>query len=160
MKRFFVSALQSQLFNYELKLRLERDRYGRVLAGDWAKKHDTGGVFRVEDVAVENERAARLEISATQPLYGKKVRVSEGEAGALEEEVLAHFGLRWVDFRSRKGSRRITRVAISEVKVESTEDGYWLSFFLPKGSFATNVLREVMKVEVDEPVESNRDTDE
>ena len=160
LKRFFVSALQSQLFNYGLKLRLERGLYGRTLAGDWAKKHDTGGVFRVEDAATENERAARLEISATQPLYGKKVRVSEGEAGALEEEVLAHFGLRWVDFRSRKGSRRITRVVISEVEVEATDDGYWLSFFLPKGSFATNVLREVMKVEVDEPVESNRDTDE
>ncbi len=159
LKRFFVSALQSQLFNYGLKLRLERGLYGRVLAGDWAKKHDTGGVFRVEDEEVENARAARLEISATQPLYGKKVRVSGGEAGALEEEVLAHFGLRWLDFRSRKGSRRITRVTLSEVEVEPTEDGYWVSFFLPKGSFATNVLREVMKVEVDEPV-SNRDAEE
>ncbi len=153
LKRFFISALQSQLFNYGLKLRLERGLYGRVLLGDWAKKHDTGGVFAVEDVEIENERAARLEISATSPLYGKKVRVSEGEAGALEEEVLAHFGLRWLDFRSRKGSRRITRVVLSEVEVEPTEDGYWLSFFLPKGSFATNVLREVMKVEVDEPLE-------
>ena len=157
LKRFFISALQSQLFNYGLKLRIERGLYGRVLVGDWAKKHDTGGVFKVEDAEIENERAARLEISATEPLYGKKVRVSGGEAGALEEEVLAHFGLRWVDFRSRKGSRRITRVVLSEAQVEPTEDGYWLSFFLPKGSFATNVLREVMKVEVDEPVESNRD---
>ena len=160
LKRFFISALQSHLFNYALKMRIERGLYGRVVVGDWAKKHDTGGVFRVEDAEVENERAARLEISATQPLYGKKVRVSEGEAGALEEEVLAHFGLRWVDFRSRKGSRRITRVLLSEARVEPTEDGYWLSFFLPKGSFATNVLREVMKVEVDEPVESNRDENE
>ncbi len=159
LKRFFVSALQSQLFNYGLKLRIGRGLYGRVLPGDWAKKHDTGGVFMVEDALVENERAARLEISATQPLYGKKVRVSGGEAGALEEEVLTHFGLRWADFRSRKGSRRITRVVLSEAQVEPTEDGYWLSFFLPKGSFATNVLREVMKVEVDEPI-SSRDADE
>ena len=157
LKRFFLSALQSQLFNYGLKLRLERGLYGRMLIGDWAKKHDTGGVFSVEDVTAENERAARLEISATQPLYGKKVRVSEGEAGVLEEEVLDHFGLRWVDFRGRKGSRRITRVLLSEAEVEPTEDGYWLEFFLPKGSFATNVLREVMKVEVDEPVDSDRD---
>ena len=160
LKRFFLSALQSQLFNYELKLRIERGLYGQMLVGDWAKKHDTGGVFAVQDTAVENERAARLEISATQPLYGKKVRLSEGEAGALEQEVLKYFGLRWLDFRGRKGSRRITRVLLSEVEVQPTEDGYWLAFFLPKGSFATNVLREVMKVEVDEPVDSSEDTDE
>ena len=59
--------------------------------------------FAVEDTAVENERAARLEISATQPLYGKKVRLSEGEAGTLEEEVLKYFGLRWIDFSWTQG---------------------------------------------------------
>ena len=62
-----------------------------------------------------------------------------------------------MDARDR---RRITRVLLSEVEIEPTEDGYWLAFFLPKGSFATNVLREVMKVEVDEPVDSSQDEDE
>jgi tRNA pseudouridine13 synthase len=145
--------LQSLLFNYTLKLRLERGLYDRVLVGDWAKKHDTGGVFLVEDADAESERVRRLEISATLPLYGKKVRVATGEAGALEAEVLDYFGLRWADFTGRKGSRRITRVLLQEAGVEPTEDGYTLSFTLPKGSFATTVLREVMKVEVDEPVE-------
>ena len=83
LKRFFVSALQSQLFNYELKLRLERGLYGRVLAGDWAKKHDTGGVFRVEDEEVENERAARLEISATQPPLRQKGARERGRGGRV-----------------------------------------------------------------------------
>jgi len=160
LKRFFVSALQSQLFNYTLKLRLERGLYARVLAGDWAKKHDTGGVFLVEDAEAESERADRLEISPTGPLYGKKVKVSSGEAGALEAEVLEHFGLRWADFTGRKGSRRITRVLLEEAEVTPADDGYVLSFTLPKGAFATNVLREVMKVEVDEPLELEEDSEE
>jgi tRNA pseudouridine13 synthase len=30
--------------------------------------------------------------------------------------------------------------------VEPVPEGVWLSFFLPKGAYATAVLREVMKV--------------
>ena len=149
LKRFFISALQSLVFNNLLARRMERGLYTRVLEGDWAKKHSTGGTFLVEDERVESPRAEALEISPTLPLWGKKVRVSGGEAGALEEEVLDHFDLSWSDFTSRKGSRRITRVLLEDVSLEGTEDGYVLSFGLPKGAFATTVLREVMKVEVD-----------
>lgn len=151
LKRFFLSALQSQLFNHLLKLRLERGLFDRLVVGDWAKKRDTGGVFRVEDAAAESARAVRGEVSATGPLYGKKVRVSEGDAGVLETEVLAHFGLRWAEFRARHGSRRVTRIFLEDTLLTPAEDGYTLAFSLPKGAFATSVLREVMKVEVDEP---------
>ena len=106
---------------------------------------------------MESPRAEALEISPTLPLWGKKVRVSGGEAGALEEETLERFGLRWLDFTSRKGSRRITRVLLEDVGLEGTEDGYTLSFALPKGAFATTVLREVMKVEVDVGAEDGGD---
>lgn len=160
LKRFFLSALQSQLFNYLLKLRLERGLFDRVVVGDWAKKHDTGGVFRAEDADAETPRALRGEISATGPLYGKKVRVSEGEAGELETEVLAHFGLRWLDFRARHGSRRPTRIFLEGVEITPEVDGFSLAFSLPKGAFATGVLREVMKVEVDEPLTSEDEGDE
>ncbi|HEX7021456.1 MAG TPA: tRNA pseudouridine(13) synthase TruD [Trueperaceae bacterium] len=149
LKRFFVSALQSQLFNHTLTLRLERGLFARVVTGDWAKKHDTGGVFEVADSAAESPRAEHLEISATLPLYGKKVRISSGEAGELEGEALEHFGLRWTDFTSRKGARRISRILPEDVSLEPADDGYLLGFTLPKGAFATNVLREVMKVDVD-----------
>ena len=160
LKRFFISALQSLLFNDLLARRIRDGLYTRVLTGDWARKHSTGGTFLVEDGNVESPRAEALDISPTLPLWGKKVRVSGGEAGALEEETLGRFGLRWVDFTSRKGSRRMTRVLLEDVSLEGTEDGYTLSFGLPKGAFATTVLREVMKVEVDvgaEDVEEDAD---
>lgn len=40
------------------------------------------------------------------------------------------------------------------------DDGYVLAFTLPKGSFATSVLREVMKTEVDAPGAGPDTTDE
>jgi tRNA pseudouridine13 synthase len=157
LKRFFLSALQSQLFNHLLSVRLARGLYGRVVLGDWAKKRETGGVFVVEDADLENARAQRGEISATLPLYGKKVRPSTGAAGALEEEALMHFGLRWSEFSARKGSRRPSRVFLEDAQLTPEADGYTLAFSLPKGAFATGVLREVMKVEVDEPLSDGED---
>jgi tRNA pseudouridine13 synthase len=81
LKRFFMSALQSQLFNLGLAARVRDGLYRRVVEGDWARKHDTGGTFLVVDAEAESLRAEALEISATLPLYGKKVRVSGAEAG-------------------------------------------------------------------------------
>lgn len=149
LKRFFLSALQSQVFNHLLALRLERGLYHRLVSGDWARKHDTGGTFLVEDAGAESPRAERLEVSATLPLYGKKVKESPGEAGEVERAALAHFGLRPEDFRSRHGDRRLSRVRLAELSLSPHEDGYTVRFFLPKGSFATSLLRELMKVDID-----------
>ncbi|MDW8356681.1 tRNA pseudouridine(13) synthase TruD [Thermus sp.] len=148
LKRFLVGSLQSLLFNDWLALRLERGLYDRVIPGDWAKKHATGGEFLVERPE-EAERALRLEISATGPLFGKKYPEAQGEARALEDEVLVRYGLRREDFALRRGARRPIRVPLEEWRVEEAPEGLWLSFFLPKGSYATSLLREVMKVEVD-----------
>jgi tRNA pseudouridine13 synthase len=157
LKRFFLSALQSLLFNHMLAARLERGLFDRVVVGDWAKKRDTGGVFRVEDADLESLRASAGDISATLPLYGKKVRPSEGEARDFERETLEHYGLSWTDFSSRRGSRRPSRVFLADTELTPEENGYTLAFSLPKGSFATSVLREVMKVEIDEPLGENED---
>lgn len=152
--RFFLSALQSLVFNRVLALRLQRDLFERVVPGDWARKHDTGGTFEVEDPG-EASRAQRLEISATIPLYGKKVRRSKALAGELEDEALEPLGLRWEDFTARRGDRRLSRLRMEEIDVAEEDDGIRLQFVLPKGAYATSLLREVMKVEVDEPNSAN-----
>jgi tRNA pseudouridine13 synthase len=149
VKRFLVSSLQSLLFNHILARRLERGAFDAMLVGDVAKKHDTGGTFTVSDAALETERAKRLEISATAPLFGRKLMPAHGDALALEDEVLSAFSLTRDEFTDRHGDRRITRINIADCTLEPTEDGYWFGFDLPKGSFATVVLREVMKVDVD-----------
>lgn len=150
--RFFVSALQSIVFNALLARRIEAGRYEQVVQGDWARKHDTGGTFLVEDAALESVRSRRLEISATLPLFGRKVRLSSADAGRLEEEVLERLGLRWSTFSSRRGDRRLTRVTLSDVGFGTSEDGFEVAFTLPRGSYATVVLRELMKTEIDAPL--------
>lgn len=152
LKRFFVSALQSSLVNALLAERMRRGLFSRVVTGDWARKHDTGGVFLVEDGAAESPRAERLEISATLPLYGRRVPVSQAEAGELERLVLARFELRWSAFVSRRGDRRPSRVLLEDARLSPVGDDLEVAFTLRKGSYATVVLRELMKVDVDAPV--------
>ncbi|MCA9838022.1 MAG: tRNA pseudouridine(13) synthase TruD [Trueperaceae bacterium] len=157
LKAFFISSVQSLLFNHMLAARIKEGLFQKVVLGDWAKKHDTGGVFKVED-ETESARAERFDISATLPLYGKKVKVSDAIAGEREQASLDYYGLRWIDFSSRRGDRRYSRIKIQNASIRPEEDGYTVIFDLPRGSFATNVLRELTKTPVDELSEAEVDT--
>lgn len=153
MHRFFVSALQSHVFNHLLAERVRGGYLNTVIDGDWAKKHDTGGEFEILDAASEQERAERNEISATIPLHGQKVPVSQRAAGERERAMLARFGLQWEDFSNRNGDRRLSRIFITNVGASMHEGDLVIAFDLPKGSFATTIIREVTKLPVDAPVD-------
>ncbi|UBV41485.1 tRNA pseudouridine(13) synthase TruD [Deinococcus taeanensis] len=149
VRRFLTTALQSTVFNGFVSLRLQGGLFAGLLEGDMAKKHDTGGVFMVQDPQAESARAERGEVSATGTLFGRKVKPLTGAAGELEQQALAALGLTPAMFSSRKGDRRLTRIFLEDASVHPEEDGYTVAFTLPKGSFATSVLRELMKTSVD-----------
>ena len=144
-EKLLVSAATSLLFNLTLKERLERKLFTRLLQGDIAKKHDTGGLFHVVDPAQEQERAERLEISPTGPIWGKKMMGARDEAAVLEREILERQGLAPDIFRRQPGSRRTLRIPLRGVTIREEPDGLRLEFFLPKGSYATVLLDEIMK---------------
>jgi len=147
MYKFYQSALQSHIFNTLLKLRMEGGTYASIMSGDMAQKHETGGMFIVDDPDAESVRAQALEISAVLPMFGKKVKPSKGDAGEIEAGVLSELDLEWKDFRAAHGARRASRVKLDDVGLSPTDDGYIVSFTLPKGSFATCLMRELMKDE-------------
>ncbi len=146
--RILLSAWQSHIFNRLLAERMPD--LGRLLAGDLAFLHDRGAVFLVGDPAAEQARADRFETSPSGPLLGKKVLLADGEPGereraALEEERLSLEDLSAPGARL-PGERRPYRVPLAEASIRlDGEDAVVLRFALPKGSYATSVLREVMK---------------
>ena len=149
MRRFYVNALQSALFNQVLNWRIREGTMDAVILGDIAKKEDTGGIFTVEDVAAERPRVTAWEISPTGPMFGYKLMEAEAEAGAIEDEILEAVGLTLEDFRSARarGLRRPLRYNPEGLSWEM-EDARTLvvHFFAPKGSYATMLLDELMKV--------------
>jgi tRNA pseudouridine13 synthase len=144
-RKLLLSSYSSLLFNFTLKKRMEQHLFTKLLPGDIAKKHDTGGIFLVSDPEKEQPRADRLEISATGPIWGKKMKRAGDAAAALEEKILSSQGLTPDVFRKQPGSRRSLRIALKEVNLSQEKEGLRLEFFLPKGSYATVLLDEIMK---------------
>lgn len=150
--RLLLSAYQSHLFNLLLLDRLAEGTLGTLRKGDLAWLHGRGAVFLVEEPGAEQPRADRLEISPSGPMYGRKVLLADGEPGERERALLRDEGLAPGDFRlpglRLDGERRPFRVPVTDARARPDgEDAVLLAFALPKGSFATAVLREVMKVD-------------
>jgi tRNA pseudouridine13 synthase len=81
------------------------------------------------------------------------MRLPEGEPRAMEEALLAAEGLDLPSFNlsgglAMEGERRPLRVPLGEPRAAMEGEGLVLEFFLPRGSYATAVLREVMKRDV------------
>ena len=152
-RRIYLSAYQSDLFNRSLARRMAAagGDLSRLWPGDAAIRHDSGGAFLVRDVEAEQSRADRFEVSPSGPIFGKNMLRAEGREGEIESEVLAEDGVRIEDFHvlmqgfRMKGGRRAYRAPVRELRWELEGDSLRLSFELPKGAYATALLREVMK---------------
>ena len=141
LKRFLLSSYQSYLCNLYLAKRINEGLFDKLLLGDIAKKYETGGLFDVEDLEAEQKRYENGEISFTAPIYGKKMREASSDAKELEDSIIEGLDVTKLGI----GNRRLGKLKLDDVKVEKTEDGLHLEFLLPKGAFATVVLRELMK---------------
>ncbi|HTJ81327.1 MAG TPA: tRNA pseudouridine(13) synthase TruD [Polyangiaceae bacterium] len=170
--RLVFSALQSELFNQVLDARLADGTWTTVIAGDLAKKEDTGGLFLVpsdaEALADATLRAAERKISATGPMFGAKMRWPEGAVLELERRVLDGAGLDDAALdRARalgEGTRRPLRIPVEALSVEREPGALRVRFTLPKGAYATTVLGraaeldETREVQGAESAEQEADT--
>lgn len=149
MKKFLLSAFQSQLFNTWLAGRINDGLFESLLTGDIAKKTDTGGLFEVEDAEVELDRFESGAITYTGPIFGSKMRWAKGRAGDMERNVLDEAGVTIEMLKKARldGSRRPARIFLPDLSVEPHEKGLKFEFALPKGSYATTVMREFTKQE-------------
>jgi len=150
MKRLYLSAFQSSLFDQVLEERL--DRLEEIGTGDIAFKHENGACFLVQDAAAEAVRARAFEISATGPMFGCTMMEPQGEQGELERGILAAQGLTPESFNlsgglRMEGERRPLRVPLTGASVQDDAGDLLLEFSLPRGSYATCVMSEIMKGE-------------
>lgn len=149
LRKLFMSALQSALFNVWLATRLERELFDRVLEGDVLRKEDTGGLFLCSDPTTDHERSERWEISITGPMFGSRMKSPEAAALTLETELLERWGIDAACLKRAEkygeGTRRPARVRPEAVHCERIQDDLLLSFELPKGAYATVLVEELTK---------------
>lgn len=149
IKLLQVSSVQSLLFNRVLERRF--GDLDKVWDGDICEK-ENGACFLVADPAVEQPRVETFEISPTGPIFGFKMMQPSGRTAELEREVLHAEGLTETSFEvgkglSQKGDRRALRFRIRDAALSYAADerALTLRFDLPKGCYATIVLREITR---------------
>ena len=159
LKRLFVHAYQSYLFNKILSRRLAAAMpLCRAMEGDVVcfAKEGLPDMSRVQKVTSENleaidRLAGRGRAFLTLPIIGFDTEIAEGAQGEIERAILREEGISPENFKVEEnpdlGSRGTRRAAQCQVKpqIRVEEKLAELQFVLPKGSYATVVLREYMK---------------
>jgi tRNA pseudouridine13 synthase len=119
----------------------------------------------VPEAAVEQPRAERFEISPTGPMPGPKMLATTGRPGEMEQAAMAAFHVSPGTFASERGfpgERRPLRVPLVGGQLASGIDEFGphitAAFTLPPGSYATSVLRELMKTDDMDASPEHRDT--
>ena len=153
---FWISAYQSLIFNRVLDARLAAGNLDRLDVGDVAMRHDSRRQFVVHDEIHADptlaESVTALDISATGPIWGRHMLEPLGSCRESELSALAEVGAtrELVEDSSMvpRGTRRPLRIKVSNVEVDSgvDENGGYIrtAFDLPRGSYATVLLRELV----------------
>ncbi|WP_099210175.1 tRNA pseudouridine(13) synthase TruD [Thermococcus henrietii] len=157
--RIFIHSYQSYLFNLYLSRRIEELPLNEPLVGDIIVQVK-GGIpyrdrtYRVTETNINfvREKVKRGEAMVSGPLFGFAMRKAKGLPGELEGEILKEEGITLDAFKklpkpmAEPGGRRellIRPIGMTYGYVPGT--GMCFRFFLPKGVYATSVLREIMK---------------
>ncbi|MCC7553273.1 MAG: tRNA pseudouridine(13) synthase TruD [Methanobacteriaceae archaeon] len=153
IQRIFVHAYQSYLFNAAVSERIAMG-INTYVEGDIIIANDEK-IIRDKTPAEFQNLIDKFEAHPTSPLYGTKVPFAGEKVGEMEESILNSYNLKREDFEVPKmprlgshGLRRSMRFKVWDGKAISTDEGVLAEFSINKGSYATAVLREVMKIDV------------
>jgi len=169
LRVLFVQAYQSYLFNKSLSMRITNGLpLNRVVAGDYAVRMERSGLPAVgmfkaataENLGDINKAIETGKMQPALPLIGFKQRLSQGLQGEIEKQIIEQEGIKPDDFKiqalpeaSSKGELRTATTPVNSLALETvsthpldaSKRKATLSFVLQRGSYATVVLREIMK---------------
>jgi tRNA pseudouridine13 synthase len=163
LQQLFVNAAQSYVFNRILSARLAQGLpFTEPVAGDVVcfadtdtpaglPVPDTGRMQAVTEKRVRSitRHCERDRAFVTAPLVGTETELADGEPGEIERAVFEDVGIEPADFDlpgefHSEGTRRAVAV---RTELTLDRDPLIFSFSLPRGSYATVLLREYRKVD-------------
>ncbi|MEA3354186.1 MAG: tRNA pseudouridine(13) synthase TruD [Campylobacterota bacterium] len=167
LKQMYINAYQSYLFNLWLSKRIEISKIIdnfkadeissklnldvetiksiqkqqhplKVLKGDVMSHYPYGKIFYCEDLESESEKFYKKDRVPTGLLTGKKAKLAVDDALKFEEP--------FIKPTTEDGTRRFAWIFPDNISSEYKEEKAWfeLNFELPKGSYATELIAELI----------------
>ena len=153
LRGILLSAARSHLFNAVVSERMARGTWDRALPGEVYGFPDNGTILLIENQrGDEARRFAEGKVELTAPLWGSGELHTAAEVRELELAVMAAFpefttGLEAAGLRQERRVMRL-RPINPEFNVLNGGD-LELRFDLPRGAYATTLLRELALLEED-----------
>ncbi len=164
----FVQAYQSYLFNCFLSQRILNGlSLNTAITGDYYVHVErsglpmvkTGKIVNADSLADVNKLINAGKIRVAVPIVGAKQKLSQGGMGEIEKQILEAEGVHAENFRiealPETSGRGELRMAISPIQTfklhevssdtDSAKQQADVGFMLLRGSYATMLLREIMK---------------
>ncbi len=147
LRSLVLSAARSWLFNQVVSKRVESGSWQRLYPGEPANLDGSNSVFNA--VSDESQRVASMDIHPTAPLVGredKSVMEACEELRQLENHWLGDYqamisALKNLGLEYR---RRALRSKVVDLTWDFEQMALRLRFSLPRGQFATSVIRELV----------------
>jgi tRNA pseudouridine13 synthase len=147
-RSIYLSAARSYVFNEILSQRIQSNTWQQVVQGDVLMLSGTNSVFVAESGQLEElqRRHDIYDLDVTGPLAGDGELMTAGEVALQEQAVFEQYPalVKGLKEARLEQARRPLRVVPGDMQWELAEDGLILKFFLPAGSYATSVLRELV----------------
>lgn len=162
LQALFVQAHQSYLFNRFLSERIKGGLpLSEALVGDFVVGVERSGlpltivpkIVTAEFLIDCNKKVKEGKLRVALPIFGAKQKLSQGVMGQVERSVLAAEGIEDEPLRLNKlskvggkGGLRCVLSPVRDFKLTNVSDDFTQAcFMLNRGSYATIVLRELMK---------------
>lgn len=149
-RSFYLSAARSAIFNGLVSERIANSLNKTVLNGDILQLVDRGSWFiaQAEELVELQQRVDNFELNITAPMLGDNGAGTKDNALEFEQDYINHH---WSDFLPLLRQERLETSRRSILLKPKNLSWNWLDstslqvgFWLPAGSYATAVLRELI----------------
>ncbi|TRO48734.1 tRNA pseudouridine(13) synthase TruD [Candidatus Bathyarchaeota archaeon] len=168
LQMLFIQAYQSYLYNLFLSKRIEQGfSFKKAIIGDFAVNIDrsglpmpqTGKLVNIENIEKINKSIKLEKMCIALPLVGFKQGFSSGKIGEMQKNIFEIEGITPENFRvkiipriSGRGNLRAINIPLKKFKLKKVfsesnrfKNRININFMLHKGSYATILLREILK---------------
>ncbi len=152
LQGILFSSVRSAIFNHLLSQRITAGQFGNLLQGDYVQLDGSESGFIVKDLGQELPRYYANDIHPCATLVGRGREINADDAYQFEQQSLSDYQ-DVIDNLAAKGlsmASRSIRAFPQNLKLDwENPKTLVLSFELPKGSFATSFLRELVNLNVE-----------